>query len=477
MPHCKFLFIYRHIGHDCTFGNSQCKCSIMAGVPVKRRESKYIRHSSQLGERFWRAAAKYYFLGEERGAGRCYIYLANGGMYNMVNPPNAQLAGRKEDIKREDTEGCLDCPNTNAQALHWTENSQAVTCSSADDSCSSGTLESKNECSCIDQSRHEKTCTMAILKILTGGERKIMWFLFQNLITPPDACLKLRLFLEHIRISEEDRVFKDIIQIYNRWVRPLTLQQFIALYEGKNKVYTALDSDFGDTYWDLEESLNKLEFFLLKQFHNGESSVGFMETLFKNQTRMGGKKGNTIWIKGPADCGKSWFVDSLKSLQGTFGICSILNKNNNFATAGLVDKRLIVLDEFNFDPLVYSDTVKALMSGNVFATPQKFKSDGAVLKTPVIMISNGECIPDNEIFKSRHIRVDWSKIDTNNYTPRRTNISDKPEKIMVNGIKMKLVHNFYVKLLHPMAFVEYWKKYNIWNTSTDESVYVVDYTD
>jgi hypothetical protein len=449
----------------------------MAGVPVKRRESKYIRRSPELGERFWRSAAKYFLLGKDAGTGRCYIYLANAGVYNMVDPTNAQLSGREENITREDTEGCLDCPNTNAQTLHWTEDPQVSAMFERVDFGSSGSIQSENKCSCNSNEEHEKTCTVELLQVMMTYERKILKFLFDHIVTPAEACLKLRKFMTTIRVSEEDKIFKDVIQVYNRWVRSLTLIEFVDMYRDKVKVYGAVDASFKDTYWDEEESLKKLEYFLDLQFHNPEQSYEFMVNLYKSQTRQGGKKGNALWIKGPPDCGKSWFVDSLKSLQGTYGICSILNKNNNFATAGLVDKRLIVLDEFSFDPLVYSDVVKPMLSGNAFATPQKYKSDGCVLKTPVILISNGECLPDNEVFNARHTRVNWETVRTHSYTPLEQVSTSDPEKIVVNGVKMKLVHNFFGKLLHPMAFVNYWEKWKIWNTKYAESVYVIDYED
>ena len=449
----------------------------MAGVPIKKRESRYIRYPADCGERFWRAAAKYYLLGFKTGNGRCYIYLANAGVYNMVDHANAQLAGREENITREDLKGYLDCPHPNIQNLHWSADGEIKHGAEGDDTGSSGNVKSENECRCTNKQKHEKSCSLELLKVLSHYERKIMGFLINNAVSPAESCIKLREFMLTVRVSEEDKVFKDCIQLYNRWVRPLSLVEFVNMYEGKNKYYTAIDSDFDDTYWDIEESLQKLEFFLELQFHDRENSVNFMELLYKSQTRQGGKKGNSIWIKGPADCGKSWFIDSLKSLQGTFGICSILNKNNNFATAGLVDKRLIVLDEFNFDPLVYTDTVKQMLSGNAFATPQKYKSDGHVLKTPVIIISNGECLPDNDVFIARRERVDWSKVVIRNYVPTEKYRSDKPQSITVNGKKLSLVHNFFSKLLHPLCFVEYWKKYDLWDKKYDESIYINDYED
>ena len=447
----------------------------MAGVPIKKRESRYIRHPSDCGERFWRAIAKYYLLGREAGPGRCYIYLANSGVYNLVDHANAQLAGREENITREDLKGYMDCPNSNIQNLCWSENGEIKYGLERIDSGSSGNLKPENECRCINQQKHEKSCTVELMKSLTSYESKIVGFLVNNIVTPAESCIKLREFMLTVRVSEEDKIFKESIQLYNRWVRSLTLVDFVKMYEDKRKFYTAIDSDFEDTYWDIEESLAKLEYFLDLQFYEREASTAFMELLYKSQTRQGGKKGNSIWIKGPADCGKSWFVDSFKSLQGTFGICSILNKNNTFATAGLVDKRLIVLDEFNFDPLVYTDTVKQMLSGNPFATPQKYKADGHVLKTPVILISNGECLPDNDVFNARRERVDWSKVVIRNYVPTEKYRSDKPQSIMVNGKKLNLVHNFFSRLLHPMAFVEYWKKYDFWDKKYDESVYIHDY--
>lgn len=91
----------------------------MANVPLKRRQSRFIRDPTTLGEKFWRAAAKYYFLGEGRGAGRCLIYLANKGMYDMVDNAATQLEWREGTLTKRAIEGCMDCPDTDLQDMRW----------------------------------------------------------------------------------------------------------------------------------------------------------------------------------------------------------------------------------------------------------------------------------------------------------------------------------------------------------------------
>ena len=76
-----------------------------------------------------------------------------------------------------------------------------------------------------------------------------------------------------------------------------------------------------------------------------------------------------------------------------------------------------------------------------------------VLSTPVIIVSNGDCIPDNEIFNSRLTKFEWTAIDVSNYVPIYIE-----EEVPDNA-----VHAFYTKAVHPEAFVAYWKKHNIWN--------------
>ena len=454
------VYIYSHIIHDCTFGGSQCKCAFMAEIPVIRRQSKFIRLTSSLGDDFWRAAAKYYFLGEKGRGSRCLIYLAGKGIYNMVNPSTTQLGGRQEEIGPGHTEGCMDCPNANLQALHWSARHRDVSSTAEINNGSDENGQPKKQCECGGDQDHKKTCIPTILKSLNSLEAQIFKFLTNNLVSPPDQCINTWEWLQSgIRVKDTDESYKHALSTYHRWVRLLTFEELHDFYKNKKKIYGAIDREFNDIYWDIDESLNKLEYYLLKQFHTEEAGLEFMITMYKSHTQQGGKKGNAIHWKGEQDSGKSWLADPFAQNQITYGGVSVLNRNNTFGLAGLVNKRLGMLDEFNFDPLAYTDNVKTLLSGNITQAQVKYKNDGMIRPTPILLMSNGDVLPDNEIFRSRHIRYEFSGIDVSDYVP-------------LEGKEPNVVHPFYSKRLHPESIIQYWKKHGVWGTKYITNKYI-----
>lgn len=446
-----------HIIHDCTFGGSQCKCAFMAGVPVRRRQSKYIRASASLGVEFWRSFTRYYFPCTEGGRDNFFVYLAGRGMFNVLDNDDPSM----EECKKSATEGCMDCPDSTLQDLHWEKQSQDGSSSTDVDNGSNPSDGSQSKCRCPVPTNHEKTCIPAILKGLQKEEKEIFLFLINNLISPPSSCVNTWAWIQSgIRTRETDPQFKHAIATYKKWVRLLTLTELVNFYADKKRTYAAIDREVSQAYWDVEESTKKLEYYLEQQFYQPDLAYDFMVILYKQQTRQGGKKGNTIWLKGPQDSAKSWFVDSLKGLQITYGGASILNKSNHFALSACVDCRVIILDEFNFDPVAYTDKIKLLFSGNNLQASVKYKDDGIVLSTPVIIISNGDCIPDNPIFNSRMTKYEWHGVDVSKYTPI----------VFDSSAPAGAVHPFFTKSLHPESFIAYWKKHNIWDQVFQTSV-------
>lgn len=434
----------------------------MAELPIIRRQSRFIRRTSSLGEGFWRSAAKYYLLGEEGRPERCFIYLAGKGVFNMVNYAAPFVAGSQVVDERGALEGSMDCPDANLQTLHWTTGLSTSGSTQANGNTGSGNQQSEKQCCGSSYTDHKKTCVEALLNGLNQTERKIMKFLTDYLISPPHNCIRTWQWMQQgIRVRESDESFKHVLSKYKCWLRLLRYEELYEFYKDKVKLYTAIDKEFDDVFWPLDESLNKLEFYGERQFYGAENFYDFMVVLYKQQSGQGGKKGNSIWIKGPPDCAKSFFVESLKSLQVVYGGCSVLNKTNGFGIASLVDVRLAVLDEFNFDPIVYTDRIKLLLSGNECQAQVKFKDDGSIRTTPVILMSNGDILPDNDIFNARVMKYEFHKIAVDDYVPLR-------------GKEPDVVHPFYTRNLHPECFIEYWKKNGIWGTKFNTDIILTE---
>lgn len=360
--------------------------------------------------------------------------MAGSGLLHVFDHDTASLALCEKQI----SEGSVDCEVRDLQTLHRPTRSaeRASSPAASDIESTSGRSESQPK-GPRDQ-----------------NARKVVQFLLNNVISPPEACAETLPWLideQLCNINEKDENFKSAINWYKKYISHFHIVElYDTMYKNKNYIFDAIRVPFDVKYWSLKESLSKLEFFLLEQFGEEEAVYDFMLTLYKNQTNQGGKKGNTIWVKGTQDCGKSWFFDSLKSLQISHGSASILNKNNNFALAGIHHARVAYLDELNYDPDSYTNILKLLMSGNDLYTCKKYVDDVKIYRTPVIILSNNECLPNNDIFNSRMTRFYFKNIDASKYIYH----NDNPN----------VIHNFFSKSINPLAFREYWIKFKIWGT-------------
>ena len=254
-------------------------------------------------------------------------------------------------------------------------------------------------------------------------------------MVPPEDCIRCPMFLEQTNnfIDENDDEFKRAVSLYKRKLLYMTIDEIYDKFKDKTCLFNAIHGNVSVEYYDRETSLDKLVKFLSFQIEDPDAVPQFMELLYMWLNKLTGKK-NTIWLQGPADCGKSWFITSLENLCITTGRVSVMNRTNNFPLSSCTDTKLIVLDELSYDPTIFTDTLKLLLGGNALKISKKYCNDVTLKHTPVIIASNGECIPDTPEFKARINKFIWKK-------PKDTSI-----------FKLKI---------HPWAFFDYWNLYKI----------------
>lgn len=213
----------------------------------------------------------------------------------------------------------------------------------------------------------------------------------------------------------------------------MTIDELYDRYKSKTCLFNAIHGNVSIEYYDRESSLAVLQKFLIYQFGDNEAVHEFLELVYHWLNKNTGKK-NTIWIQGPADCGKSWFISSIENLCISTGRVSVMNRTNAFPLSSCTDTKLIVLDELSFDPTIYTDTLKLLLGGSPLKISKKYCNDITIKHTPVIIASNGECIPSTAEFNARINKFTWSKCD------------------LQDLFKFKI---------HPLAFIDYWEQNNI----------------
>lgn len=430
-------FEHIHVVHNCRYTKSTCACGIMAGLPVIRRQQRFRRNLIECSKRDWSAIAKYYLLRPEKQGGNL-LYLSGHGIFNGILDDSSGELERSETL---DCERCLDKKKRSIQDLY--ESDKESDSSQGLESIKTRTTKRRKDFrrSLEDE---EKNTTVAFLK--------------NNLITPIEACVLTDAWQSHPDtedIEDDSLGFQRGLGKFQKFILFKSLQDTVDLYRDKTIYFNAVDGRFNDMYFTIDDSFERLEYLLEKQFGSAETGLEFMTTLYKILTKQNAKQ-NALWLVGGTSGGKSWFVEPIKSLMITHASTSVLNKTNNFSLSACTKVRLIVLDELNYEPM-YIDLLKKLFSGNEVQTPVKFKKDATIFKTPVIVMSNGECLPSTDTFQTRVVRIEWKRIFT------EEQIGDE--------------QLFFSKLLHPYSFISYWTKYGVWDSLISSSVSLVEIND
>lgn len=410
--HFKEGFEHIHVIHDCRFHGSNCKCSILHGLSIKRRTRRPL-YESECTEQYWQNLTKYLIL---QGTGNFIAYTTGStGIRFICEDDYVQLGGSKalgydHVMEEQDPRITTVCEQTNTGARSGFTNR-------------------------LERSQEAGGDGPAMPKDYKA--KKVLEFLFQVLVCPPILAPNTPLWYDDqylCNIDAHDKEFVKAVDLYKRQINNKILPELIDMYKDKIRLYTATDGNFSRRYKSVEESLSDLNQYLTYQFTDNETISDFLSNLYLTLTKNNGKK-NTIWFKGPPSSAKSWFVRAIESLMITIGKCSVMNKTNNFPLSSCVCVNLIVLDELSYDPIIYTDILKLLMGGDQCSVSVKYCGDQLIFKTPIIVISNGECLPNSDAFNFR----------LNKYLFKE-----------VNHL------NLFSKELNPLAIVELFKQYGLW---------------
>lgn len=123
-------------------------------------------------------------------------------------------------------------------------------------------------------------------------------------------------------------------------------------------------------------------------------------------------KRNTFTIYGSANCGKTYFINTIGDLLWSTGeVEANINRTNNFPFADLLNKRLAVLNEFNCSP-ARKDTCKAIFEGLSTKVAVKYKNEQDLGRIPIIITTNNNWLQnfdkvDADAFRSRGFFTRW----------------------------------------------------------------------
>ncbi|KAF7495457.1 Protein Rep40 [Sarcoptes scabiei] len=197
--------------------------------------------------------------------------------------------------------------------------------------------------------------------------------------------------------------YKNACSLFNRRIQLLNYEEIKLIHKTtENAVYLSRNNQH---YYNPDESLIHIEKLLECQFPEYDKKLEFIQTLYdiceKSRPKL-----NSIFLLGPANCGKSWFADMVTSFYLNVGHVKNFVRGQNFPLNDCVCRRILLWNEPSIQPSSY-DTVKMLAGGDPCACAIKYEGDGKITRTPLIFTSNTKQFPNSDIWKSRIATYNW----------------------------------------------------------------------
>lgn len=173
------------------------------------------------------------------------------------------------------------------------------------------------------------------------------------------------------------------------------------LQDGNPKFFLSME------YGNINDSINWVNDLLKFQFNDDEESIMKFLTNIVNILDKKLPKRNALCIVSPPSAGKNFFFDMIFAICLSYGQLGMANRHNTFAFQEAVNKRLIVWNEPNYEPIL-TDTIKMMMAGDPYTVKVKHCLDGHVSRTPIIVLTNSY-VPfmQDEAFNDRIFIYKW----------------------------------------------------------------------
>lgn len=246
-------------------------------------------------------------------------------------------------------------------------------------------------------------------KVLTY--EKIYKCLLLLCCVPLFSACETEYWLSNVALSYHDKscpYYRKAIRKLERLLCFKSYEWFMKHYADPNVIpkFRAITSDPSDFYYDRDTSYTVVKKLLLHQYDDDETKVKkFIQHLYNVCEKVLPKK-NTMMIVGPANAGKNYFIDCISAFYLCVGYQGNFNKNTSFPFQDCVNKRIIVWNEPNIQPSSF-DTVKKILGGDPCSANIKYESSSTIPRTPVLITSNVDVLPNDKIFNTRLYRVKW----------------------------------------------------------------------
>lgn len=201
-------------------------------------------------------------------------------------------------------------------------------------------------------------------------------------------------------------------------------------------IYVAPWNAVSEYYYDIIDSIAVLEDLLKHQFDSNKYDIyNFLKNLYYLVDKKVPKK-NCVCIVGPSCSGKNFFFDCFIHSCINFGQIGNFNKYDRFPLQDALQRRILLWNEPNFEP-GSEEILKLLFGGDTCAARIKYEGDACILRTPIVVLTNRDVIPNETTFTSRVWKYHW------NVAPFLKYLTKKPHPLSMFYLFLK--HNILSK--------------------------------
>lgn len=214
-------------------------------------------------------------------------------------------------------------------------------------------------------------------------------------------------------IRKDNKLVNNVIDTWQQKTCRWSIFDFNTFYSNDacTPLFWAGYRVFNSVYYDVEESLDKVEGLLKYQFNDDANMVRqFLQDCFDVFERRIPKLG-TIAIKSLPNAGKNWLMEIFLDFYWNRGQLGNLTRHNLFGLQEACGKRVLLWDEPNYEPGMV-ETLKNVTAGHPYTVRVKQQADCAVYSTPLVILTNNDLsLFHNKAFDTRIRRYNWKPCD------------------------------------------------------------------
>lgn len=159
-------------------------------------------------------------------------------------------------------------------------------------------------------------------------------------------------------------------------------------------------------YFERGESVMILEKLLLAQYGDEEEVQGFLQRCYNVCDKRQPKK-NSMFILGPPNSGKTFFLETLSCFYMNPGHVKNFVRGSAFPLQDAVNRRILIWNEPSIVPSQF-DSVKMLTAGDPMPCDVKYQSGAVITRTPLFFTSNAQIFDSGDpVWSSRIYFEEW----------------------------------------------------------------------